>query len=273
MTRINWDEVNQLTRLDEIIAYSIITLEEAYTAPDNYDTDIETKKDISQWVRWEIAYDEQGRAFFRYGASLYVVDRAPMADNNMLMLINAPTKYLVNHAGFAVDPRAGDTSLQIDTLTDLPPEVQTMEQLLFWAIVLGNWWNSTLYYCGAVNVPVLPGVPGVPDTPIGNWGDFAESPGEAVETSENEGTIDDQFDAYNGITDDPSIPAFLQGILDGDSKGSGSVDQKIDLPSKDAGVYRENLTTCEEQDPAIVTFSQQQLEVLLPKVSTTPAKK
>jgi hypothetical protein len=259
MTRINWDEVNQLTRLDEIIAYSIITLEEAYTAPDNYDTDIETKKDISQWVRWEIAYDEQGRAFFRYAASLYVVDRSPMADNNMLLLINAPTKYLVNHGGLTIEARVGDTSLTIDTLTDIPTEVQTMEQLLFWAIVLGDWWNSTLYYCGAVEVPDLPA------TPIGNWGLYVQSPGVLIEGEANENTIDSQFDAYNGSTEETGLPDFLKRILDGNSDGSGSVDQEIDLPSKDSGAYRENLVTCEEQDPAIVNYSQQQLEALLPK--------
>lgn len=265
MTRINWDEVNQLTRLDEIIAYSIITLEEAYTAPDNYDTDIETKKDISQWVRWEIAYDEQGRAFFRYAASLYVVDRAPMADNNMLLLINAPTKYLVNHGGLTIDARAGDTSLQIDTLTDIPAEVKTMEQLLFWAIVLGDWWNLTLKYIG-VTPPAELQIPTVEDIPIGHWGGIKVSPGSSIMIGEaNENTIDAQFDAYNGTSDDPAIPDFLKGILDGGSDGTGKVKQQIDLPAKDSGSYRENLTTCEEQDPAIVNYSQQQLEALLPK--------
>jgi hypothetical protein len=111
MTRINWAEVHTLKRLDEIIAYSIITLQEAYTEPNNYDTDVETKADIRDWVRWEIAYDDQGRAFFRYAASLYVVDKSPLADLDFLSLINAPTKWLVNHANVAVDLRDGDTSL------------------------------------------------------------------------------------------------------------------------------------------------------------------
>ena len=267
MTRINWEEVHELTRLDEIIAYSIITLQEAYTAPNNEDLDSVAKNDISQWVRWEIAYDEQGRAFFRYAASLYLVDRSPMADNSMLTLINAPTKYLVNHGGLMINARAGDTSLEINTLTDLPEEVKSMEQLLFWAIVLGDWWNSTLYYCGAVDVPILPTA-----TPIIEWENFQQSPGEAVEYSANGGTINAQFDAYNGRVDDPSIPDFLKGILDGGDDGVGSVKQDVKLSGNDSGVYRENLTTCEEQDPAIVNYSQQQLEVLLPKVSS-PAKK
>jgi hypothetical protein len=40
MTRINFDEVNQLTRLDEIIAFSIITLQEAYTAPKPFQNEL-----------------------------------------------------------------------------------------------------------------------------------------------------------------------------------------------------------------------------------------
>jgi hypothetical protein len=259
MTRINWAEVHTLKRLDEIIAYSIITLQEAYTEPNNYDTDVETKADIRDWVRWEIAYDDQGRAFFRYAASLYVVDKSPLADLDFLSLINAPTKWLVNHANVAVDLRDGDTSLMIDTLADIPAEVTSMEKLLFWAIVLGDWWNGTLKYIANTPVPVFP-----PRTPIGHWGDVLVSPGYLIEVEENGSSIDAQFDAYNGKMDDPAIPDFLKGILDGSAIGSGSVNQKINLPTKDSGAYRENLTTCAEQDPAIVNYAQQQLEALLP---------
>lgn len=261
MTRINWDEVNQLRRLDEIIAYCIITLQEAYTAPDNEELGGVEKNDISDWVRWEIAYDEYGRAYFRYAASLYVVDRNPLANVDMLNLINSPTKWLVNHQNLAVATRDGDTSLEIDTLTDIPPLVTTMEKLLFWAIVLGDWWNRTLRYLGATETPDLP-----PATPIDSWGEIPESPGDTLPT-EGEGdsnSIDAQFDEYNGEVDSGGLPDFLQGILERSNDGTGDFNQSIDLPARDAGVYRENLVTCEEQDPAIKNFSQQQLDVLLP---------
>jgi hypothetical protein len=262
MTRINWAEVHDLKRLDEIITYSIITLQEAYTAPNNDDLDSVTKNDIHDWVRWEIAYDEQGRAFFRYAASLYVVDRSPMADLDFLSLINAPTKWLVNHASVGIDPRNDDTSLKIDTLVDIPAAVTSMEKLLFWAIVLGDWWNQTLKYIGNTNNPIGTNNPTVPTTtPIGSWGAVPLYPILETETS---GSIDAQFDAYNGTLDNGDIPDFLKGILDNNSSGTGKIDQKIELPSKDAGQYRENLTTCEEQDPAIRNYSTQQLETLLP---------
>jgi hypothetical protein len=259
MTRINWDEVHELKRLDEIIAYSIITLQEAYTAPNNEDLDTITKADIHDWVRWEITYDEQGRAFFVYAASLYVVDKSPLGDLDFLALINAPTKWLVNHASVSIDLRTDDTSLKIDTLADIPTEVKSMEQLLFWAIVLGDWWNLTLKYLGNTVTPTFP-----PRTPIGHWGDVLTSPGNIIDTETTEGTIDAQFDAYNGTIDNGGIPDFLKGILDNNSSGTGNINQKIDLPTKDAGQYRENLTTCEEQDPAIKNYSQQQLDALLP---------
>jgi hypothetical protein len=260
MTRINWDEVHELKRLDEIIAYSIITLEEAYTAPNNDDLDSVTKNDVHDWVRWEIAYDEKGRAYFRYAASLYVVDKHPMADADMLSLIHSPTKWLVNHASLSIDPRVGDTSLEINTLLDIPPEVTTMEKLLFWAIVLGDWWNQTLRYLTIYGV-----LSGAVDIPIGNWGAIALSPGDAVLDGEDGGgSIDSQFDQYNGAVDNPSIPDFLSDVLDSSSDGIGNLTQSIDLPSRDAGNYRENLTTCEEQDPKIVNYSQQQLDTLLP---------
>jgi hypothetical protein len=258
MTRINWDEVHELKRLDEIIAYSIITLEEAYTAPNNEGLDTITKADIHDWVRWEIGYDERGRAFFRYAASLYLVDRVPMSDLDFLALINAPTKWLVNHASVSIDLRTDDTSLKIDTLLDIPTEVKSMEQLLFWAIVLGDWWNGTLKYIGNTAVPTIP------TTPIRNWGAVSVSPGYLIEVEENGSTIDAQFDDYNGTIDNGGIPDFLKGILDNNSSGTGNINQKIDLPTKDAGQYRENLTTCEEQDPAIKNYSQQQLDALLP---------
>jgi hypothetical protein len=257
MTRINWAEVNQLNRLDEIIAYSIVTLQEAYTARDNEDLDIATKEDIRDWIRWEIGYDEEGRAFFRYAASLYVVDRNPLANTDFLALIESPTRWLVNHASLGIQLRDGDTSLRIDTLTDIPPIVTTMERLLFWAIVLGDWWNRTLLYCGNFPDPEI-----APETPIGNWGTLPPMyPGL---DSDTEGTIGAQFDAYNGRIDDPAIPDFLLDILDNSDSGSGSFDQDIDLPTKDLGAYRENLVTCEEQDPKIVNYSQQQLDTLLP---------
>lgn len=255
MTRINWDEVNQLTRLDEIIAYSIITLQEAYNAPDNYDTDVETKEDIRDWVQWQIVYDEQGRAFFRYAASLYVVDRAPMADNNLLLLINAPTKYLVNHGGLTIQARDGDTSLQIDPLTDLPPEVTSMERLLFWAIVLGDWWNTTLQYIGVVETPdpVIVPIPGW--TQIGY---DVQQMGISIVGEENgSGTIGQQFDSYNGTVDEP-FPDFLKDIFSNSGKqGQGKVEQNINLPSKDKGPYRENLTTCAEQDPKVTNYAEE----------------
>jgi hypothetical protein len=257
MTRINWDEVHELKRLDEIIAYSIVTLEEAYTAPNNEDLDSVTKNDVAGWVRWEIAYDDQGRAFFRYGASLYVVDRHPLGDADFLSLINSPTKWLVNHAALGIDLRDGDTSLKIDTLVDIPIEVTTMEKLLFWAIVLGDWWNRVLKYLASVQLPEIPSV-----TPIGTWGELP--PPLFLIQGEETGTIDAQFDAYNGSIDDLGLPSFLQDILDGSSIGTGSIKQAIDLPTKDSGNYRENLVTCEEQDPNITNYSQQQLEALLP---------
>jgi hypothetical protein len=256
MTRINWDEVHQLKRLDEVIAYSIVTLEEAYTAPNNDDMDSVTKNDASSWVRWEIAYDDQGRAFFRYGASLYVKDRHPLGDADFLSLINSPTRWLVNHAAIGWDVRKGDTSLEINTLADIPEVVTTMEQLLFWAIVLGDWWNRVLKYLASLEIPEIPN-----PTPIGSWGDFPLFP--SLQGEEN-GSIDAQFDAYNGAVDDLNIPDFLRDILDDSSRGTGDLTQSIDLPSKDAGNYRENLVTCEEQDPNIKNFSQQQLEALLP---------
>ena len=270
MTRINWDEVHQLKRLDEIIAYSIVTLEEAYTAPNNDDLDSVTKNDVSGWVRWEIAYDEQGRAFFRYGASLYVVDRHPLGDADFLSLINSPTKWLVNHAALGIDLRDGDTSLKIDTLVDIPIEVTTMEKLLFWAIVLGDWWNHTLKYIGRIPPdeidPVIVTIKD--DIPIGKWGGIKTSPGGSIIEGEVANSIDAQFDAYNGTIDDLALPEFLRNILDDESSGgsgSGDIDQNIDLPAPEAGAYRENLVTCEEQDSSIKNFSQQQLETLLPK--------
>jgi hypothetical protein len=265
MTRINWAEVNQLNRLDEIIAYSIVTLQEAYTARDNEDLDIATKEDIRDWIRWEIGYDEQGRAFFRYAASLYVRERNPLADTDFLELIESPTRWLVNHASLGLQLRDGDTSLQINTLTDIPEIVTTMERLLFWAIVLGDWWNRALLYCGEIDISVIPtGIPPIPtENPIGYWG--AIPPLFAGIAMETEGTIGAQFDAYNGVIDDPAIPDFLLDILDNSNPGSGSLDQNIDLPSKDMGAYRENLVTCEEQDPKIINYSQQQLDALLPK--------
>jgi hypothetical protein len=66
------------------------------------------------------------------------------------------------------------------------------------------------------------------------------------------------------IRNDGSIPDFLKNILDGSSDGTGAIKQQIDLPAKDSAPYRENLTTCTEQDPAIKNYSQQQLEALLP---------
>jgi hypothetical protein len=262
MTRINWEEVYQLTRLDEIIAYSIVTLQEAYTAPNNDDIDIPTKNDIKDWVRWEIAYDEQGRAFFRYAASLYLVDRNPLGNRDFLELINAPTKWLVNHGSLGFATRFGDTALKLNTRIDIPPQVTTMEKLLFWAIVLGDWWNQTLKYMGETETPVIP-LPG--DTPISNWGGIKMSPGGYLIELDTEGsTIDAQFDQYNGSIDDPAIPDFLKDILDSSPEGTGKVDQKIDLPSSDSGNYRENLTTCEEQDPNLKAYSQQQLDTLLP---------
>jgi hypothetical protein len=261
MTRINWVEVYQLKRLDEIIAYSIVTLEEAYTAPNNDDLDSVTKADIRDWVRWEIAYDEQGRAFFRYAASLYVVDRHPLGDLDFLELINAPTKWLVNHAGLGIQIRSSDTSLKINTRSDIPPQVTSMEKLLFWAVVLGDWWNQTLKYMAETAVPIIPPAT---DTPISNWGAIKVSPGGAIIETERTDSIDAQFDEYNGKIDDPAIPDFLKTILDSSGQGTGGISQSIDLPSSDAGNYRENLTTCEEQDPAIKTYSQQQLDALLP---------
>ena len=257
MTRINWAEVNQLNRLDELIAYSIVTLHEAYNARDNEDIDSETKEDIRDWIRWEIGYDEQGRAFFRYAASLYVVDRNPLANTDFLELIESPTRWIVNHTSLGIQDRDGDTSLRIDPLTDIPAIVNTMERLLLWAVVLGDWWNQMLKYCGSEETPEIPA-----DTPIGNWG--AVNPptlDRAGETSEN---IDAQFDAYNGQVDDPALPDFLKDILDNSAPGEGSLTQTIDLPSKDLGAYRENLVTCEEQDPKIINYSQQQLDALLP---------
>jgi hypothetical protein len=259
MTRINWDEVHQLTRLDEIIAYSIITLQEAYTDNDNDDASGTTKAEIKDWVRWEIAYDENGRAFFRYGASLYVVDRTPMGDRDFLELINAPTKWLVNHPSISIDPRVGDTSLLINTLVDLPTQVTSMEKLLFWAIVLGDWWNATLKYIAATQAPIIPTL-----TPLDNWGNVPVSPGFIILVEDNGGTIDSQFDAFNGTIDDPAIPDFLKNILDRPANGTGDFNQTITLPTSDSGAYRENLSTCEEQDPAIVNYSQEQLRTLLP---------
>jgi hypothetical protein len=261
MTRINWEEVYQLKRLDEIIAYSIVTLEEAYTAPNNDDLDSVTKADIHDWVRWEIAYDEQGRAFFRYAASLYLVDRNPLGDRDFLELINSPTKWLVNHASLGVGIRYGDTSLAINTRTNIPSQITTMEKLLFWAVVLGDWWNQTLKYIGATEVPIIP-TPA--DTPLNNWGAIKVSPGGYLIDTEVTGSIDAQFDQYNGTIDDPAIPDFLKNILDSSGQGTGGISQSIDLPSSDSGNYRENLTTCEEQDPSIKNYSQQQLDALLP---------
>jgi hypothetical protein len=261
MTRINFTELYKLKRLDEIIAYSIVTLQSAYTAPNNDDIDSVTKNDIRDWVRWEIAYDEQGRAFFRYAASLYVVDRHPLGDRDFLELINAPTKWLVNHGSLGIGVRYGDTSLTIDPLVDIPPQVTTIEKLLFWAIVLGDWWNQTLKYMAATEVPVIPAAA---DTPIAHWGGIKMSPGGYLTEVERSDSIDAQFDAYNGTIDDPAIPDFLKNILDSGGQGTGGISQSIDLPSSDSGNYRENLTTCEEQDPAIKTYSQAQLETLLP---------
>ncbi len=267
MTRINWDEVNQLTRLDEIIAYSIITLQEAYNAPNNEDLDSVTKNSISDWVQWQIVYDEQGRAFFRYAASLYVVDRAPMADNNLLLLINAPTKYLVNHSGLTIDVRAGDTSLQVDPLTDLPPEVTSMERLLFWAIVLGDWWNTTLQYMGITETPapitdlVIDPVPDkIPSLKNLKYG--VQQAGIEMATEEGEaGTIGAQFDSYNGEVEE-IFPDFLKDIFSNSGKnGQGKVEQNIDLPSKDNGPYRENLTTCAEQDPKVTNYSEESTKI------------
>jgi hypothetical protein len=260
MTRINWPEVHQLNRLDEIIAYCIITLQEAYTAADNDDVDSVTKNEIADWVRWEIAYDDSGRAFFRYAASLYVKDKTPLASRDFLLLINSPTRYLVTHASLGIAARTGDTSLAIDTKVHIPRQVDTLEKLLFWAIVLGNWWNLTLKYIAATDNPTTD-----QNTPIDTWGEIETSLGDTGTGDSISGdTIDAQFDEYNGTTEDPSIPSFLTEILDDTSTGTGSVSQTIDLPSSDSGTYRENLTTCEEQDPAIKNYSQQQLDALLP---------
>jgi hypothetical protein len=260
MTRINWTEIHQINRLDELIAYCIITLQEAYTAADNDDVDSVTKNEIADWVRWEIAYDDSGRAFFRYAASLYVKDKTPMADRDFLLLINSPTRYLVTHASLGVAARTGDTSLEIDTQVHIPRQVDTLEKMLFWAIVLGNWWNLTLKYIAATDNPTT-----TQNTPIDTWGEIETSLGdEGTDDTTSSDTIELQFDEYNGTTEDSSIPSFLIEILDSSSTGTGSVDQTIDLPSSDSGTYRENLTTCEEQDPAIKNYSQQQLDALLP---------
>jgi hypothetical protein len=256
MTRINWDEVEQLSRLDEIIAYSIITLQEAYTEPQNDDFDNNIAiNDVSDWIRWEIAYDEQGRAFFRYAASLYVVDRTPLADRDFLALIYSPTKWLVTHADpIALALRTEDTSLKIDPMVDIPVDLVTsLEKLLFWAVVLGDWWNRTLKYIANTETPDIP-----TDRP--SWGEIPAFPaGYLIEGEDNGSSIDAQFDEYNGKTDDPALPDFLKNILDRQSNGTGNINQTIDLPLRDAGNYRENLVTCEEQDPKLINFSQQQL--------------
>jgi hypothetical protein len=260
MTRINWDEVHQLTRLDEIIAYCIITLEEAYTAPNNEDLDIATKEDVSGWVRWAIGYDDSGRAYFRYSASLYLVDKTPMSNVSMLDLINSPNKWLVNHASVSISARTGDTSLKIDPLTNIPAGVTTMEKLLWWAIVVGNWWNLTLKYLGATEIPEIP-----TETPIDDFEEVVSSPGdETTDAEDDASTIEAQFDDYNGDTTDDSIPEYLTTILEFPSEGTGDFTQSIDLSATDSGSYRESLTTCEEQDSAIKTYSQQSLEILLP---------
>ena len=260
MTRINWDEVYTLNRLDEIIAYSIITLHEAYNAPDNYDLDVETKKDISQWIRWAIGYDEQGRAFFRYAANLYMVDRNPLGSGSILEMLEAPTKYLVNHQSLYLDnKRLGDTSLEIDTRTQIPVECDTLERLLYWVVVVANYWGQILKYLAFKGDAVA-----IPANPLDSWTELP--PGVEIEGEENSGqTIDSQFDEYNGVVDDPSIPSFLAGLLEKSAQGSGSIEQVINLPSADSGNYRENLTTCEEQDPKIINYSQQSLDALLPQ--------
>ncbi len=256
MTRINWTEVHELKHLDEIIAYCIITLQEAYTARDNEDLDTDTRNDVSQWIQWKIGYDEQGRAFFRYAANLYVVDRTPMSAQKIVRLITSFTKYMVVHPSIDLQPRSLDTSLKIDTHTQIPNECDNLERLLYWAVVIANYWGKILKYLAEKGDTVpLPDNPlDSPDIPPGN---------ELVGESTPAGTIDAQFDAYNGRIDDPSIPSFLVDLLERPVTGTGGIDQNIDLPAKDAGNYRENLTTCEEQDPKITNYSQSSLDALL----------
>ena len=256
MTRINWDEVHELKHLDEIIAYCIITLEEAYTARDNEDLDTDTRNDISQWIQWSIGYDEQGRAFFRYAANLYMVDRTPMSEQSILSLIKAPTRYLVFHPSIYLEERPDDTSLKIDTTTQIPNECDNLERLLYWAVVIANYWGKILRYL-ADNGDAVPLPPNPLDSPAIPPVQF-----ELAGVS-SESTVDGQFDAYNGKIDDPSIPSFLVDLLERSPTGTGSVDQNITLPARDAGNYRENLTTCEEQDPKITNYSQGSLDALL----------
>lgn len=256
MTRINWTEVHELQRLDEIIAYCIITLQEAYTAKDNEDLDETTQNDVSQWIQWKIGYDEQGRAFFRYAANLYVVDRTPMSAQKIVRLITSFTKYMVIHPSIDLEPRPLDTSLIIDTHTQIPNECDNLERLLYWAVVIANYWGKILRYLAEKG-----GTVALPANPL----DSAEIPpgNELITESTPAGTIDAQFDAYNGRIDDPSIPSFLAELLERSPTGTGGIDQTVTLPGNDAGNYRENLTTCEEQDPKITNYSQGSLDALL----------
>jgi hypothetical protein len=274
MTRINWAEVSQINRLDELILYSIVTLEEAYSAPENQDRD--GKEDFSEWCRWEIAYDEAGRAYFRYGVSLYLRDLNPLESKSFFRLIYAPTRWLVSHANLFIDGDRADTTLTIDTssvplgddvfgpspTSTIPAEVNTLERLLFWAIVVAEWWGKYLIWLADQEFPVAPDT-----TPLdlSAWGGNYPVLPEIVGEENGQTSIDRQFDDYNGDSDRPGLPDFLANILDRGGNGTGQVTQDISLPAKDSGVYRENLVTCEEQDPKLINFSKQQLDTLLPK--------
>jgi hypothetical protein len=261
MTRINWDEVNQLNRLDEIIAYSIITLQEAYNAADNDDIDSISKNEVSDWISWDIKYDESGRAYFGYSALLYLVDANPLGSKGFLSLVKPPTRYLVNHASLEVAARNGDTSLEIDPLSDIPAECDNLERLLMWAVIVAHWWNQILNYLSKIEETQQPDIP--TSTPLSDWQNIPapyQFPGGEGESS----SADSLFDNYNGETDDPYLPEDIAALLERSSdNGFGKVNQQIDLSPRDLGIYRENLVTCEEQDPSLINYSQQQLEALL----------
>jgi hypothetical protein len=195
---------------------------------------------------------------------LYIPKPNPLTDtDSILELIAAPTRWLVNHASVTPNIDRLDTTLAIDTDTDIPDAADNLERLLFWAIVLAKWWGDTLKYLAHLDLDDPNASPTVADlvnaNPLASFGSGFQIVGEPAQN----GSIDAMFDEYDG-NDRPTMPDFLKDILDRNSSGTGKVEQDINLPAKDSGPYRENLVTCEEQDPSLVTFSQQSIEYLLP---------
>lgn len=270
MTFPNWQEIDQIQYLDQLLAYCILVTDA--TNRDEYNLwwkNSAARQEARDSITWQIVKDDSGEYNLVYTTILDYYNATPLLSKNSLsqsILTITPHQMADNNVTI---PNTGKGM----PVPPIPEGIETLEHLLWWSFKCSEVCLLYVNYINLCNnnywVPQL--------LPMVNFGinPFIIMPTEIVQplptdTGTQETSINDAFDKLANDNQSP-VPGWLGDAIripanDDTAIGGNESYQDVDIgkPLKDnEPIYHDpNNGECKEQDPSVIAYNEQGYTIL-----------